>query len=75
MVEAEVWLCLRTMLLRFSPQHLSPLWPVIISEMVEHFESLTVQLPQDGSDKLHLIGEVSKFLDQLLTLQTHDFQV
>lgn len=33
-VQAEVWLCLRVILIKFSTQHLSPLWPVIIAEMV-----------------------------------------
>lgn len=33
-VVCEVYLCLRILLMRFSSQHLSGLWPVVITEMV-----------------------------------------
>ncbi|KDN44268.1 hypothetical protein K437DRAFT_257137 [Tilletiaria anomala UBC 951] len=74
-VEAEIWLCLRVVLCRFSPQHLSSMWPVIISEMMEAFEALIDGLATLGSDRVRVLGELSKFLDLLLTMQTPDFQV
>lgn len=38
-VHAEVYLCLRVLLCRFSPRHMASFWPVIINELVS-----TVQL-------------------------------
>ena len=32
----QVFLCFRVLILRMSPQHLTSLWPTIITEMVSH---------------------------------------
>ena len=34
LVHAEVYLCLRVLLLRIGNQHLASLWPVILTELV-----------------------------------------
>ncbi|PWN45010.1 hypothetical protein IE81DRAFT_309697 [Ceraceosorus guamensis] len=72
---AEVYLCMRVLLRSFSTQHLAGFWPVIITEMMRLFESLSDELPADGSDALHSVLSACKFLDLLLTLQTDDFQI
>ncbi|KAE8270920.1 hypothetical protein A4X09_0g1426 [Tilletia walkeri] len=74
-VQAEVYLCMRVLLCRFSQQHLAPFWPVLLTELMRLLESLTEDLPADGSDQLQLVFSACKFLDLLLTLQTEDFQI
>ncbi|KAN0061878.1 hypothetical protein ACQY0O_005872 [Thecaphora frezii] len=75
LVHAEVYLCMRVLLCRFSARHLSSFWPVIITELMRLFEGLTETLPADESDQLQLVLSACKFLDLLLVLQTEDFQV
>ncbi|CAD6893213.1 unnamed protein product [Tilletia laevis] len=74
-VQAEVYLCMRVLLCRFSQQHLAPFWPVLLTELMRLLESMTEELPTDGSDQLQLVFSACKFLDLLLTLQTEDFQI
>ncbi|KAK0550035.1 hypothetical protein OC845_002839 [Tilletia horrida] len=74
-VQAEVYLCMRVLLCRFSEQHLAPFWPVLLTELMRLLESLTEELPSDNSDQLQLVLSACKFLDLLLTLQTEDFQI
>ena len=74
-VGSEVYLCLRVLLLRFSPRHLSAFWPVIITELMRLLEGCLEEMPSDHSDVLQLVYSASKFLDLLLTLQTDDFQI
>ncbi|KAK0564187.1 hypothetical protein OC844_001830 [Tilletia horrida] len=74
-VQAEVYLCMRVLLCRFSQQHLAPFWPVLLTELMRLLDSLTEELPADGSDNLQLVFSACKFLDLLLTLQTEDFQI
>jgi len=74
-VQAEVFLCMRVLLCRFSQQHLAPFWPVLLTELMRLLESLTEELPADNSDQLQLVFAACKFLDLLLTLQTEDFQI
>lgn len=33
-VQAQIFLCFRVLLIRMSPHHVTSLWPVIITEMV-----------------------------------------
>ncbi|BGP07694.1 Protein dopey-1 [Rhodotorula toruloides] len=74
-VHAEVYLCLRVLFCRIDNQHLSGLWPVILTEMLRLFESLANQRVPDGSDTLQLVLSACKFLDLTLVLQTADFQI
>nr|ODN87338.1 hypothetical protein L203_03611 [Cryptococcus depauperatus CBS 7841] len=74
-VHSEVYLCLRVLMCRISPQHLVNLWPVILSELFWIFEQTIDDPPVDGSEKLHLLLAACKFLDLLLVLQSEDFQI
>ncbi|GAA6000168.1 hypothetical protein JCM10207_007887 [Rhodosporidiobolus poonsookiae] len=75
MVHAEVYLCLRVLFCRIGNQHLSGLWPVILTELLRLFDSLIEQPVPDGSDFLQLVFSACKFLDLTLVLQTEDFQI
>ncbi|GAA6042706.1 hypothetical protein JCM8097_003757 [Rhodosporidiobolus ruineniae] len=75
MVHAEVYLCLRVLFCRIGNQHLSGLWPVILTELLRLFDSLLEQPVADGSDLLQLVFSACKFLDLTLVLQTEDFQI
>ncbi|KAJ9091457.1 hypothetical protein QFC19_009100 [Naganishia cerealis] len=72
-INAEVYLCLRIMLCRFSSQQLTNFWPMILSELI--FESAMEDLPKDGSDQLTTVLAACKFLDLLIALQIEDFQI
>ncbi|WVF67091.1 hypothetical protein IAT40_001836 [Kwoniella sp. CBS 6097] len=74
-VHSEVYLCLRVLMCRISPQHLTNFWPVILAELLRIFESTMDDPPDDGSESLQLILAACKFLDLLLVLQSEDFQV
>ncbi|OCF39597.1 hypothetical protein I317_06612 [Kwoniella heveanensis CBS 569] len=74
-VHSEVYLCLRVLMCRISPQHLINFWPVILAELLRIFESTMDDPPNDGSESLQLILAACKFLDLLLVLQSEDFQV
>ena len=74
-VESEVWLCLRVLMCRISAQHLTNFWPVILTELLQVFESTMDEPPSDGSEQLLLVLAACKFLDLLLVIQSEDFQV
>lgn len=74
-VHSEVYLCLRVLMCRISPQHLAQIWPVILTELLRVFESVMDELPEDGSDEVTLVLAACKFLDLLLVIQSEDFQV
>lgn len=74
-VQAEVYMCMRVLLFRFTSQHLSGFWPIIVTELLRIFDRVREEIPPDDSDALCLLGSVSKLADLLLTLQTEDFQI
>nr|XP_018264586.1 uncharacterized protein I303_02758 [Kwoniella dejecticola CBS 10117]OBR86744.1 hypothetical protein I303_02758 [Kwoniella dejecticola CBS 10117] len=74
-VHSEVYLCLRVLMCRISPQHLTNFWPVILSELLRIFEVTMDDPPADGSEDLQLVLAACKFLDILLVIQSEDFQV
>lgn len=49
-IEAQVFLCLRVLLLRMTPIHIIPLWPTIISELVQVFMQIEEELSIDFED-------------------------
>ncbi|PKI83135.1 hypothetical protein MVES1_003069 [Malassezia vespertilionis] len=75
LVQAEIYLCMRVLLCRFSSQHLVGFWPIILTELLRIFGNARTELLGDNSDALLLLFSVSKLVDYLLTLQTEDFQV
>ncbi|SCV67868.1 BQ2448_5479 [Microbotryum intermedium] len=75
MVHAEVYLCLRVLFVRIGNQHLSGLWPTILTDLLRLFDSLVEHTVPDESDLLQLVHSACKFLDLTLVLQTEDFQI
>ncbi|XP_034245297.1 protein dopey-1 homolog isoform X2 [Thrips palmi] len=49
-VQANVFLCFRVLLLRMSPHHVTSLWPVIISEMVQVFLQMEQELSTESEE-------------------------
>ncbi|GAA98597.1 hypothetical protein E5Q_05284 [Mixia osmundae IAM 14324] len=74
-VHAEVFTCLRVLLCRVGSQHLTSFWPVVLAELLRLFESLLHNRHADSTDFVLLIASACKLLDQLLLLQTEDFQI
>ncbi|KAK4687443.1 hypothetical protein P7C73_g2673, partial [Tremellales sp. Uapishka_1] len=74
-VHSEVYLCLRVLTCRISPQHLTNFWPVILTELLRVFEATMDEPPADGSEQLQLVLAACKFLDLLLVIQSEDFQI
>ncbi|KAL7419677.1 hypothetical protein Q5752_005591 [Cryptotrichosporon argae] len=74
-VHSEVYLCLRVLMCRISPQHLTNFWPVILAELLRVFETTMDNPPADGSEDLQLVLAACKFLDLLLVIQSEDFQI
>ena len=50
-VHEQVFLCFRVLLLRMSAQHLTALWPVIMSEIVHVFLQMESDLTVDGKSQ------------------------
>ncbi|CAO1636291.1 unnamed protein product [Sympodiomycopsis kandeliae] len=74
-VNAEVYLCLRTMLCRFDSQHLLTLWPIVITEMMRLFDGVIEAITTLSAETLQLVLSACKFLDVLVTMQVDDFQM
>ncbi|WWC97086.1 hypothetical protein V866_003964 [Kwoniella sp. B9012] len=74
-VHSEVYLCLRVLMCRISPQHLTNFWPVILTELLRIFELTMDDPPEDESAALQLVLAACKFLDLLLVIQSEDFQI
>ena len=49
-VQSSVFLCFRVILVRMSPQHVTSLWPIIITEMVQIFSYLEQELSTDSEE-------------------------
>ncbi|KAJ3357346.1 hypothetical protein GGF32_001088 [Allomyces javanicus] len=73
----ELFLLVRIMILRFSAQHLSSLWPILIADMVRVLQS--VKTTNDGAqaarDDVVSLLAVFKLLDLVVGMQFADFQV
>jgi len=74
-VHAEVYLCMRAIMCRFSSQNISTFWPIILAELVRLFENVILDPPTDNSEDLIVLLAACKFLDLLLVLQTEEFQI
>ncbi|GLG96492.1 Uncharacterized protein GBIM_03458 [Gryllus bimaculatus] len=83
-VQAQVFLCFRVLLLRMSSQHVTSLWPIIISELVQVFLHIEQELSTDSEEfsnnGLHAHGHpawlqlqlsAAKLLDLALALPAH----
>ncbi|XP_056647831.1 protein dopey-1 homolog [Diorhabda sublineata] len=49
-VQAQVFLCFRVILLRMSPLHVTSLWPIVISEMLQVFLQIEQELSTDTEE-------------------------
>ncbi|KAJ8966563.1 hypothetical protein NQ314_003458 [Rhamnusium bicolor] len=49
-VQAQVFLCFRVILIRMSPLHVTSLWPIIISEMLQVFLQIEQELSTDTEE-------------------------
>ncbi|CAM1295861.1 DOPEY1 (predicted) [Pycnogonum litorale] len=49
-LQSQVFLCFRVLLVRLSSQHITSLWPVIITEMVQIFLQIENELSVDSDD-------------------------
>jgi len=62
----QVLFCIRVLLARISPEHLSPIWPIVISEIIRAF---------DEAIDLDLLLQACKFVDLALVILPHQFQI
>ncbi|ODO06352.1 hypothetical protein L198_01584 [Cryptococcus wingfieldii CBS 7118] len=67
-VHSDVYLCLRILMCRISPQHLANFWPVILAELLRIFEQTLDEPPENNSEDLQLVLAACKFLDLLLVI-------
>lgn len=76
---AEVYMVLRALLLRVSPVHLAPLWPLINAELHAALSSvLPSHAAPDAADTYDhplVLLQACKLLDTLLVLAPDDFQL
>lgn len=63
-LEAQVFLCLRVLLLRMTPAHIIPLWPTIISELVQVLMNIEEELSSE-SEEIRLVFSSLMFLSLL----------
>ncbi|XP_025836860.1 protein dopey-1 homolog isoform X2 [Agrilus planipennis] len=49
-IQAQVFLCFRVILIRMSPIHVTSLWPIIISEMLQVFLQIEQELATDTEE-------------------------
>ena len=64
-VQSAVFLCFRVILIRMSPQHVTSLWPLIITEMVLIFSYLEQELSTDSEEWRwvhHIYSSNSKYV-------------
>lgn len=58
-VAAQMFLFFRVLLLRISPQHLTSLWPIMVSELIQTFKQLEEEL-KDDEEALRNSGKNSR---------------
>ncbi|CAG9833682.1 unnamed protein product [Diabrotica balteata] len=84
-VQAQVFMCFRVILIRMSPLHVTSLWPIIISEMLQVFLQIEQELSTDteefrsnnswatnSSNGLHALGHPHWLRLQLATAKLLD---
>ncbi|CAG9763113.1 unnamed protein product [Ceutorhynchus assimilis] len=49
-IQAQVFMCFRVILIRMSPIHVTSLWPIIISEMLQVFLQIEQELSTDSEE-------------------------
>lgn len=71
---SEVYMVLRALILKTSPVHLAPFWPIVNAELYDALSSL---YPTETHDTYNIscVLQAAKLLDTLLTLAPDDFQL
>ncbi|KAH7137948.1 Dopey, N-terminal-domain-containing protein [Dendryphion nanum] len=71
----EVLLLLRALILKTSPVHLAPLWPIINGELTSGLSSLLPEADNKETYTNNGLIQTCKLLDQLVVLDPDDFQL
>lgn len=72
--QSEIYLCLRVLLVRFKSDDLTTFWPIVNTELLRLFDTITMSPSVEHSDLLPLLLNACKLLDVLFLLQNEDFQ-
>jgi hypothetical protein len=71
----EVLLCLRVMVLRFSPIHLTNIWPIVIPELASAFDPAKIKSAAVTRDALLSLIGACQLLDLLVRIRFPEFQM
>ncbi|EST09066.1 Dopey, N-terminal [Kalmanozyma brasiliensis GHG001] len=76
-LHAEVYLCLRVLLVRFSARNLTSFWPVLMTELMRLYDQVATEPEgiQQTVDGRNLLLSTLKLLDLLVLIQPEDFQI
>ncbi|KAJ1596438.1 hypothetical protein NDA11_000447 [Ustilago hordei] len=76
-LHAEVYLCLRVVLVRFSARNLTSFWPVLMTELMRLYDTVAAEPDSmvGSADGRGLLLSTLKLLDLLVLLQPEDFQI
>ncbi|KAF2263535.1 cellular morphogenesis regulator dopa [Lojkania enalia] len=72
---SELLILLRSIILKTSPVHLAPIWPIINGELTSSLSSLLPDVDNKESYTNLGIIQACKLLDQLVVLEPDDFQL
>lgn len=61
-VQSQVFLCFRVLLLRMSPHHVTSLWPIIVSEMVQVMLHMEHDLSTDTEEFRYIVQLPATFI-------------
>ncbi|GAC98202.1 hypothetical protein PHSY_005791 [Pseudozyma hubeiensis SY62] len=79
LLQAEVYLCLRVVLVRFSARNLTNLWPVLMTELMRLYDSIVMDEEEGKSmasvDGRGLLVSTLKLLDLLVLVRPEEFMV
>ena len=71
---SEVYMVLRALILKVSPVHLAPFWPIVNAELHDALSSLYPTVTHDTYNTSCVL-QAAKLLDTLLTIAPDDFQL
>ena len=76
-VKAEVYTCLRAIVLKLDPTHLSSIWTFVYIELEKTFNSILAieDVSTIKEDHLRVLVSACKLLDTLLVLNLDDFKM
>ncbi|MCJ1309012.1 hypothetical protein MMC25_002667 [Agyrium rufum] len=76
-IRAEIYMLIRVIVLKFSPVHLSSIWPILNSELQDALSSAFPSTSNESQEPLNITSllQACKLLDVLLTLDLDEFQL